>query len=265
MKKFDLFLLIIACGLVSFGYYFSKHFKSDAELGFKAKSKPQMNRQLSSRQPNQTSKVEAKEPAQSQESAEKKNEDLSLERRYVEKFKYLHKCISSQDCDFPQDDPRSYELAIYQEINEHLKNVDMVNSNLKERILMAAAKYSDGYVKETVLNTIMKDKIYSEQWMNVVLDEYIGQYNARLIPDAVQYLKDNSTAEQRDLIHQRIFNEIQTGSPKVANALAENLKLLLDENSFAFYKSKISNLEEGPIRKNLNRELRDYELLTSAG
>lgn len=265
MKKFDLFLLIIACGLISFGFYFSKHFKSDVDLEVKTHGK-QMHGSVnhSKRTPSQTSDLKTNNSESTKNKIDTK-EEISSEKKYINEYKHLQKCIITQDCDFPQDDPRSYELAIYQKMNEHLQNIDNVSNSIKEKILMSAAKYSDGYVKETVLHKIMQDKMYSKQWMHIILDEYIAHHNARLIPDAIKYLKEHSSDSERGFIHQRIFSEIANGSPKVANALADNIKILLDEKSYSFYKSQISNLEEGPIRSNLNRELRDYELMSSAG
>jgi hypothetical protein len=266
MKKFDVFLLIIACGLIGFGYYFSKEFKSDSEYSSSDFALKNSNRSSAStlkskrnRLPSQENKSEQKK-----EMPEAENKK-TVEQKYIEKYVYLKKCIMSQNCDFSQEDPRSYELEIYKAINEHLKEIDAVSPAIKNKILLSAAKLPDGYVKDSVLKEIMKNQIYSSEWRDVVLDEYISHYDALLIPDVVAYLKENSSEQDLELVHQRIFREITNGSPKVANALAENLKQLLNDKSASFYKAKISNLEEGPIKSNLMRELTDFEMTSSAG
>lgn len=261
MKKFDLFLLIIACGLISFGLYFSKKFKPDNESEFDVKTKNQISKTQSSRIPSQVPADQDSAGTENQDS----NDQPSLDQQYKDKYLSLKNCIASQDCDFPQDDPRSYEIEIHREINRHLQDVGQISEDLKRKVLMSAARFSDGYIKETVLRQIVKDKLYSNEWRDLVLNEFISHHNPRLIPEAVEYLKEYSSENDQSLIHQRIFTEISNGSPKVANALAENLKVLLNEKSATYYKSQISNLEEGPIKSNLNRELIDYEMQSSAG
>lgn len=262
MKKFDLFLLIIACGLISFGFYFSKKFKSDNESEFDIKVKNQISKTQSSRIPSQ---VPAQQDSPSGTEEQKDQDQQSLDQQYKNKYLSLKNCIASQDCDFPQDDPRSYEIEIHREINRHLQDVGQISEDLKRKVLLSAARFSDGYIKETVLRQIVKDKLYSNEWRDLVLNEFISHHNPRLIPEAIEYLKEYSSENDQNLIHQRIFTEISNGSPKVANALAENLKVLLNEKSATYYKSQISNLEEGPIKSNLNREIIDFEMQSSAG
>lgn len=257
MKKFDYFLILLAATLIYLGYSFSLRFTNNAD-DVSEKHKNTYVKKVSQnfdRVPSQNKKSDVVEKL--------KNNDL--EKDYINKYVGFKKCIQSQNCDYPQDDPRSYELEIYKAMNQHLKNVDVLSSKMKEKILMSAAKVSDGYVKETVLKKLLADQIYSPDWRDIILDEYISQYNSRLIPEAIEYLKLNSSEADKIIINQRIAEAIATGSPMVANALAENLKIILDKNSVEFYKSYLSNLQEGPIKKNLARELNDFELHSSAG
>lgn len=261
MKKFDLFLMIIACGLVSFGFYFSKKFKSDVEYDYDTKTKNKITESQSSRIPSQQNDPKGRKI----NSINENDKDKSLDAKYKEKYLALKKCILTQDCDFPQDDPRSYELAIYQSINEMLQDVGQVSDDLKEKVLISAARMNDGYIKETVIKQLLKDKMHSPRWRDLVLSEYVSHHNARLIPQTVEYLKAYDTEQDKVVIHTKIFTEISNGSPKVANALAENLEQLLDEKTATFYKSQISNLKEGPIKTNLTREITDFEMMSSAG
>ncbi len=272
MKKFDLFLIIMACGLIGFGFYFSKKFKSDSDDNYNIKAKNHLTKhKSSSRKPTQdddkNGKVSKnKSPIQSiSEPAVALSLNSNKDQQFQEKYLSLKQCISSQNCNFSQEDPRSYELEIYKAINLHLQNLDQISSELKIKVLQSAAKFSDGYIKQTVLKQLIKDELISESWRDLVLQEYISHHNARLIPEAMEYLKSYTAESDRAIIHQTIFTEIANGSPKVANALAENLKTLLDQKSASFYKSNISNLEEGPIKANLNREIVDFEMQSSAG
>lgn len=260
MKKFDYFLILLAATLIYLGYSFSLRFSNNAD-DVSEKHKNIYVKKLSKNRDRIPSQNLSQKTSEDQE--KQKNNDI--EKEYINKYVGFKKCIQSQDCDYPQDDPRSYELEIYKAMNQHLKNVDVLSSKMKEKILMSAAKVSDGYVKETVLKKLLADQIYSPDWRDVILDEYISQYNSKLIPDAIEYLKVNSSEADKIIINQRIAEAIATGSPMVANALAENLKIILDKNSVEFYKSYLSNLQEGPIKKNLAREINDFELHSSAG
>ncbi len=263
MKKFDLFLIIIAFALVGFGFYFSKMFKADSEFEVSRKIFEQGSDTNLNRYPSQINKDDDK--INQQNAINSISNPEPADTFFVKKYVKLKKCVESQDCNFSQADPRSYELEIYKSINVHLQDVSLLSNPLKNKILKSAAKIPDGYVKKTVLSEIRKDKLQSDEWRDLVLDEYISYYNARLIPETIEYLKTYTGEADKIVIHQRIFSEISTGSPKVANALAENLKILLDNSTASFYKSRISNLEDGPIKKNLSREILDYEMLASAG
>ncbi len=266
MKKFDYFLLFIAVGLLSFGYYFSNQFTTeyDNKNGFKKITS--INKVLNNklRIPNQ---IDNKSKKQNSKKIMNSgfNKTNILENEFISKFVYFKNCIKKQDCDFSQEDPRSYELEIYQAMNQHLKSMDMLSAGLKEKVLLSAAREPDGYVKETALKALMEAQIYSEKWRDVVLDEYIGQFNSRLIPDAMAYLNTFSSESDKVIINLRIVQELATGSPMVANALTDNLKIFLDKSSLDFYKNQLSNLEEGPIKKNLKREIHDFEMVSTAG
>lgn len=264
MKKFDLFLVIIAFALVSFGFYFSKMFKPEIEFEvskktFEHKEKINLKRRPSQIQNQLLEKNNQKNAVKSISS------ESAIDTEFAKKYVFLKSCIHTQDCNFSQEDPRAYELEVYVAINVHLKNIDAVSAKFKDRVLKSAARLADGYIKETVLSEVAKNKLASKEWRDLMLNEYIGSHNARLIPETIKYLKTYTDESDKVIIHQKIFSEIATGSPKVANALAENLKILLDDNTVSFYKSQISNLEEGPIKNNLSREILDYEMLASAG
>lgn len=257
MKKLDLLLITVALSLIGFGLFYSKssnlkqnpHASSDASTENQAARTP--------------SNADQKDQIKGNKSRPVK--DKASEKAYIDKFQSLKKCLSSQDCDFPQTDPRSYELEVYKAINTHLNNVDVLPGNLKNAILFESAQMSDGFVKETVLKKIIQDKIYSDAWRDIVLNEYIGHHDSKLIPDTIKYLKEHSSAADQTIIHQKIFSEMSKGSPKVANALTDNIKVLLDKNSLSFYKSQLSTLQDGPIKNNLKREILDFEMMASAG
>lgn len=261
MKKFDLLLIIVACGLISFGFYFSKRFKherTDKEYSSTLKRDKASVESLSKdKKAHEFDEKTSRQPSQ--------DSKANTEKDFIDKYVELRNCIKSQDCDFSQEDPRSYELAVYDSIKDHLGRVDALSNSLRERVLISAASLPNGHVKELVLAKAIEQKLYSEKWRDTVLNEYVSFHDSKLIPQVIEYFKANSSKADLGLIHERFFQEISNGSPKVANALAENVKQLLDENSLSYYKSKISNLQEGPIKRNLNRELVDYEMITSAG
>lgn len=253
MKKFDFLLVIFALGLIGLGYYFSQGFKTESGI---TSEKAQKHHSLKDKNKKRLPSANDKEP--------KKQRKQPRSSMYFEQYKDLKKCLSG-GCGYPETDPRSYELEALSAINKHLDKIDFLNQNQAAYILKDAVKLPSGHIKATVLKHIKEMSLYDPALRDLVLQEVVAYHDSKLIPDALNYLKEFSSNEDRTLIHEKIYEEIAHGSPMVANALAENIKSLLDSNALDFYKSNLSSLQEGPIKTNLKRQLRDYELMSSAG
>lgn len=260
MKKFDVLIVFIAICLLGFGYHFSVKFRKDENVQTKSQSGlPEGRPRIPSSQKNgEDSHVSSEEPEQGAQ-------NKKLQQRYIAYFMKIKKCISSGSCPFSQEDPRAYEFEAYSRMNKHLKKIGLLDQKQKEALLKLAAKEKSGHVKETVLNEVMKEGFYSTEWRDLLLKEYISFHDPTLVPGVIEYFKKYSSNSDLQIIHEHFFQEITQGSPKVANALAENLKSLLDEKSLSFYKNQLTQLQEGPIKKNLSRQIKAYELMVSAG
>lgn len=259
MKKFDLFLVLIAAALIGMGYYFSKGFRSETE------------QTLSSSQPKNVNYK--KRTFNNQQTDNNTNKSDSLEQKelspsvvFIKKYIELKKCLSSEDCGYSQEDPRSYELEALTHINVHLSTITEIGPfKQRDALLKDALRLQDGHIKATILAFLTENNLYNSEWRDLILDEYISFYDSKLIPDAMEYFKKFSSAEDKRIIHNRIYKEMANGSPMVGNALANHIKQLLDQSSLGFYKTHLSGLEEGPIKDSLVRQLKDYEMLQSAG
>lgn len=268
MKKFDFLIVLVASGILTFGYYATQRFKPEAEISMSSASSEKKKRQ---RIPSSNKKGLPKKGVKNIINNKKNNAHLEEKNIFQERKEYLSRyikiktCLQTQDCNYSNDDPRAYELAVYNDLNQHLLKIDLLDKSQKDKVLKASAREPNGYIKEAVLKQLIKDKIYSEEWRDLILDEYVSYHNSKLIPDVIEYFKLYSSDADKKIIHSRIFKEMASGSPMVANALAEHLKTLLNKESIVFYKAQIPVMPEGPIKDNLSREIKDYELHESAG
>lgn len=270
MKKFDFFLILVAVCLIGVGYYFAKEFKPETNSaqddihhneGDEAKVKPSLRKRFQIPSVPHRLPSGNKDKQQEQKTPPAENPSQTFHKRYLE----LKNCLKTEACDFSHEDPRAYELGVFKSINDHLADVSQLPSDYLEILLKDAVKIPDGFVKKTVLKHLKDKGIYSHAWRDIVLVEYVGFHDAHLIPEAMEYLKANMNEQDRALAHNKFLHEIAHGSPMVANALVENIKSLLDASSVQYYKQEISRMSDGPIKENLQREIRDYELESSAG
>lgn len=263
MRKFDLFLVLVAICLIGVGYYFSKEFKSENPV--REVSGQDEDGSLKKIIPGLKQKFKTPEaprvPSGSQNSTPSEKPEQAFHKKYLE----LKNCLRTEECDFDSSDPRAYELNVLKAINEHLKDVSHLPKEYLNRVLKDAVQISDGHIKKTALNHLKSNSMYDSSWRDLILNEYVAYHDAQLIPEAVDYLKSNMNDQDKQIIHNRFLKEIAHGSPMVANALIENLKGLLDSQSLEYYKKEVANMVDGPIKDNLKREIRDYELESSAG
>lgn len=263
MKKFDFLLVLIALGLIGMGYYFAKEFKSEAGTAMDTNSSSQES-EASEENSIPGDKQNQRIPSNNGEQKKSRTKEDSPSASFQKQYFDLKNCLVTEDCDFPQDDPRSYEISILQALNSHLADLSTLNAEQSEKILKDAAQISDGHIKKTVLKHLVRMAKHDSSWRDLILNEYVDYFDSKLIPEVMDYLKEFSSESDVAIIHQRLLKAMAHGSPMVANAVASNIKSLLNSDSLDFYKRSLNQMQDGPIKDSLRRELRDFELEASA-
>jgi len=184
------------------------------------------------------------------------------------------KCLNTQNCDFPDSDPREYNLSVLKEISLKLKvlrpqlisNWFRLNFKVKKEII-SSIKLEDGFVKAEILellNELTLDE--SQAYLPLVLDEVIDHHNSELIPRAFDFIKKTSTPQNEIQTAKRIANTIVSGGPHMSQAMSRDVSSIISPNTAEIYREALSSLPKlARETEYLTSALSEYELRKSGG
>ena len=186
-------------------------------------------------------------------------------------LKNAEECILSKKCDFPNTDPRSYNLAAYKNLafeithrrNSVLKNWNEDFKNDFKRYF----KYHDGFVKQAALETILKlDYRDSIEFVDSVVEDIILDHNTQLMDPTLDYIQNLQDPSQRLKVESAWLEAMLNGSPNKSEALAQYSHHLINAGSFNRFKKLLDKLPKGsPERTHLESSLREFEMTQTGG
>lgn len=183
-------------------------------------------------------------------------------------------CLKTQDCDFPDSDPREYNLSVLKEVSLQLEtlrpqlisNWFRLNYKVKDAVI-SSIKLDDGFVKEEVLellNSLTLDE--SNEYLPLVLDEVIDHHNSELVPEAFKFIKKTATPKNEIQTAKRIAKAIVSGAPHASQAMSKDVSMLISPNTAEIYKEALSSLpKQAPETEYLTSALSEFELRKSGG
>jgi hypothetical protein len=185
----------------------------------------------------------------------------------LEALRRLQDCYASQNCNFPQTDPRSYELALGQALRAeliHFRERYRAEPAARADLELAARTYIrsfDGFVQEAALN-ILSDLPPSQENLQALVAGLQGAADADLIGEALPELKRYMGSESEPLVHQFLSGTISTGAHFSSQKASENILPFVNEKSYPVYEETLRRLPPGTrAGENLSAALREYRRL----
>ena len=165
---------------------------------------------------------------------------------FIIQLKRLRSCETEQ-CSYPQTDPRSYDFALGKDIKKTLfRFAEWVRSRaLESRGVSETAReflaFEDGHVQAAALD-LMSTQPPSLENRDAILKSVIEGYDSELIEQAMLELERYTSASDRDVINQALGRALTTGAPFVARAIVNHISPFVDARSFRLFQDVLAHL-----------------------
>ncbi|MCB9072253.1 MAG: hypothetical protein H6623_01430 [Bdellovibrionaceae bacterium] len=177
-----------------------------------------------------------------------------------------NKCYDTQICNYPQTDPRSYEVALGKDIAKKLQQFRLKYKNnsdvqkWKEQIARKFIKSFDGFVQEEALKMFSELPIASEN-LQAITQGLQNSPDALLIKLAIPELQRYLGSSYESQVHTFLSSTIATGAHFSSEVVTENIGPFISNSSYNVYKQTAQQLPQGSSAlRNLSTALRDYAL-----
>lgn len=219
--------------------------------------------------------IETKQAAlQVEEEQKKQSLELNQFKAFYVKLLKTKKCIEVQNCDYPSEDPREYELSVFKDMSEqlqHLKPLLVSNwfrlKNKTKNKVLSSMSYDNGFVKEQILDLLIElPKSDAAQQVDLVLDQVVDHYNSELIPKTFEFLNKVKDSKNEVVIAKRLSKAIKSGSPHVSQAISTEVGSFLSPTTSPILKEVLTSLpKRAPETEVLTSVISEFELKTSGG
>lgn len=165
----------------------------------------------------------------------------------ADEIRKLRRCFESQDCDFAKDDPKSYDIAVGQEIAERLKKFHEKykgNPQMRADLQKLAREFiltEDGYVQTAALE-IFSDLPTSADNVRVLLEGVMTSPDATLVESSLKELRRYLGLPEEAAVHEALSRVMQEGSHFSSQAVARGIAPFLNSGSMPKYQAAASHL-----------------------
>jgi hypothetical protein len=163
----------------------------------------------------------------------------------------LNKCFASE-CPFPQTDPKSYELAIYNEIHLSLLTLRtwQQRHNFKDerlsQLMTEFLPYEKAEIKKTALD-ILATQDPDERVVPVLLESVISYAQPDPIPKAMKELARYKDPSLKKMIDDTTIDVLTHGSVYSALEIAKNARLFVNTKNKLRYNNALKELSKQPL------------------
>lgn len=185
--------------------------------------------------------------------------------RLVKELEKLDGCYASEDCAFPQTDPRSYEVALGKRIAQKL-SAFRTKYPKDERGLKLARRFmqsGDGFVQEEALKLLSNYPI-SQESLSAITTGLTNTPDAPLMKHAIGELKRYIGSAYEPVVHTFLSSTLASGAHFTAETVSEDISPFINQSSYSKYKNASDTIPAGATAKrNLNSALREYRRVTT--
>ncbi len=152
----------------------------------------------------------------------------------------LESCYETDDCNFPNNDPREYGMAIGLAIQTELHSLynKVENKNLTNDAISQLARHylstPDGHIKEEAL-LILTTQPTSEANLYSILNDILNYHDADLTDMAMNELARYKNSEYSATINDYLKKNLLTGSHFTSLTIAKSISLFLSDDNIKEY------------------------------
>ncbi|MBY0315607.1 MAG: hypothetical protein K2Q26_08815 [Bdellovibrionales bacterium] len=193
---------------------------------------------------------------------------LQMQRAFAEPYAFfqqkletLRNCLKVRNCKYPQSDPQSYEIAVYEDITKTLRTLRswVLRHNYKDDRIAPFLKeflpFESAGVKMEALR-ILSTQTADPTLVEPILNHVILFYHPESISLAMQELHRIDQPSQRDRMDEVFASVLVEGSVNAAVEIAKSLKPFVDESNRQNYRRLLHRLDRTPLSEEIAEELR---------
>ena len=183
----------------------------------------------------------------------------------LNEIKEIESCYQSNKCDFPQTDPRSYDIAVGHKIADRLKQL---RGNLPQTELAELARHTmkieDGFVQSVALD-IFKDLPISPENLQA-LSEGLQNNTDPLISEKALTELQRYIGTPQETKAQQVVQTMLQGAHFASEKVGENVLSFINEQSFSAYQQLQQQMPaQSRVARDLETALTEYRKQRSGG
>ena len=195
-----------------------------------------------------------------------KVKDTKTSKIFPQSLSELKNCYETEgSCGFPTTDPKEEHFAIGQAIKEKLIEIHhkaLEQKVVSEELSEIAREYivlADGHIKAEAL-ALMATQPTSEANKQAILDSVIAYHDAALIEASLLELSRYTQDTSDPSIDKALADALTKGSPSVAEQIAKNSSLIINDGNYQYFKTVLAKLELGSVAHiRLKNALKEYQ------
>lgn len=188
----------------------------------------------------------------------------------LSKISETEACYQSFTCDFPQSDPRAYDIAVGKELAKNIQQLhkDYAGNPKTEGLLKEIGikyfKSENGFVQEAALS-ILKDFDPDPEILQSLIEGLENTYNPRITEQSLPFLEKYLGSESEPQVHS-LLEKLMLGAHFSGETTSTNILSFINEKSYGFYVNLLKALPVGSKNhQNLKSALSEYEKRQSGG
>lgn len=196
------------------------------------------------------------------------DKDVSLKTKEIlEETRRLKACLESNECDFPNTDPKIYEISVYDAWRNQIIKPETKNLNsITDTILKEAMLEPDGFLQSEALALIL-DRPSSEQLIQAVVQGLSNNPSDPLILEksmrVLQKYQNDGYGQSVDHFYQ---DTLVNGAILTSDKASELVGRIINSQNINSYRQLLNSLKNSPKKyNNLKAAIENYEAQVTGG
>jgi len=209
-------------------------------------------------------------PAEGSVPSAKKNQGDSKEA-LLQALRATKECYASETCDFPQTDPKSYEIAVGQTLKGLLTDyrtqfgTDPANFAEMQSLALEYIQSTDEYLQDEALTMFAALPTSSEN-LQAITEGLNGTTDALLVEQAMNEMKRYLGTSDEPVVHEYLRELLGQGGVFPSEAAAKRILSFINAKSFSDYERLARLLpDNATVGQDLRTALDEYRRLQSGG
>jgi hypothetical protein len=200
-----------------------------------------------------------------------KPRSVSDKESLLQAIRATKECYASEKCDFPQTDPKSYEIAVGQALKGLLSDYrtkfgsDLKNAAETQALALEYIKSQDEFLQEQALSMFSSLPISSEN-IEAITAGLADTTDPLLVDQAMNEMKRYIGTSDEAQVHNYLRELLGRGGVFSSEAAAKKILSFINSQSYGGYEGLARTLpSDSTVGQNLRTALDEYLRLQSGG